>query len=144
MRTPLSEQADESAACFFFLLPFRDTDLSGRIIINVKSKSAGFSPSHSFFPSSSTSTSFAPPSTLPPIICSYFLWFGALPDGLPFLLCGFVREIFISLPIVPSRLTAKLRYENKQLALELTAEKKSTTNAPSQTLLFSIFFARAC
>lgn len=33
------------------------------------------------------------------------------------------------------RLTAKLRYENKQLALELTAEKKSTANAPSQTLL---------
>lgn len=30
------------------------------------------------------------------------------------------------------RLTAKLRYENKQLALELTGEKKSATNAPSQ------------
>lgn len=35
------------------------------------------------------------------------------------------------------RLTAKLRYENKQLALELTAEKKSTANAPSQTHLFA-------
>lgn len=34
------------------------------------------------------------------------------------------------------RLTAKLRYENKQLALELTGEKKSATNAPSQTRLF--------
>lgn len=128
---------------FFSLLSFRDTDLSGRIIINVKSKSAGFSPSHSFFPSSSCSCScstlLAPPSTLPPIIC-YFLRFGALPDGLPFLLCGFVREIFISLLIVPYRLTAKLRYENKQLALELTAEKKSTANAPSQTLLFPSFF----
>lgn len=33
-----------------------------------------------------------PPTTLPPIIC-YFLWFGALPAGLPFLLCGFVQEI---------------------------------------------------
>lgn len=97
-----------------------------------------FSPSP---PSSSSacSTSLAPPSTLPPIIC-YFLRFGALPDGLPFLLCGFVREIFISLLIVPYRLTAKLRYENKQLALELTAEKKSTANAPSQTLLFPFFF----
>lgn len=42
--------ADESAACFFSVfLPFGDTDLSGRIIINVKSKSAGFSPSRSLF-----------------------------------------------------------------------------------------------
>lgn len=31
-------------------------------------------------------------STLPLIIC-YFVWFGAFPASLPFLLCGFVQEI---------------------------------------------------
>lgn len=55
----------------------------------------------------------------------------------PFLALWFCSGDFISLLHRSSRLTAKLRYENKQLALELTGEKKSATNAPSQALLFA-------
>lgn len=52
--------------------------------------------------------------------------FGALPVGLLYT-CSVVLFLRFHLPPHHSyRLTAKLRYENKQLALNLTVEKKST------------------
>lgn len=67
-------------------------------------------------------------------LASYYLLLGLEPFQLASLSCSVVlfRRFHRS-----CRLTAKLRYENKQLALELTGEKKSATNAPSQALLFA-------
>lgn len=77
---------------------------------------------------------------LPPCLLLSATFCGLEPFQPASLSCSVVLFGRFHLPLHRScRLTAKLRYENKQLALESTGEKKSATNAPSQTLLF--FFA---
>lgn len=124
----MPESCDECKPCMFF----QDTDLLGCIIINVKSKSVGF-----FFSLSLFFFFFALALLLPPCLLLSATSCGLEPFQMACLSCSVVLFRRFHLPPHRSyRLTAKLRYENKQLAVELTAEKKSTANAPSQTLLF--------
>lgn len=76
-------------------------------------------------------------------LASYYLLLFVVwhPSRWPaFLALWFCSGDFISLLIVPTDWQLKLRYENKQLALELTAEKKSTLMLPHK----SSFFACPC